>query len=96
MPLPANRKNAKPPKSKATNKQRNSEEHDASLGMLAPDGYDDNEDLLNMEIPPLPEQMAGCSGPGGRLMISHIEVENFKSYYGRQKIGPFHKVSKLL
>ncbi|KAI1723013.1 SMC proteins flexible hinge domain-containing protein [Ditylenchus destructor] len=91
MPLPANRKNAKPPKSKTANKQRNSEEHDSSLGLLAPDGYDDNEDLLTMEIPPLPEQMAGCSGPGARLIISHIDVDNFKSYFGRQKIGPFHK-----
>ncbi|CAD2221057.1 AAA ATPase domain/RecF/RecN/SMC N terminal domain/AAA domain/AAA domain, putative AbiEii toxin, Type IV TA system, putative [Angomonas deanei] len=26
-----------------------------------------------------------------RLVIKDIDVENFKSYYGRHKIGPFHK-----
>ena len=26
-----------------------------------------------------------------RLMISKIVMENFKSYGGRQEIGPFHK-----
>ena len=26
-----------------------------------------------------------------RLMITHIENENFKSYYGKQTLGPFHK-----
>lgn len=26
-------------------------------------------------------------------MITHITVENFKSYYGKQDIGPFHHVS---
>lgn len=27
-----------------------------------------------------------------RLVATHIVVENFKSYYGRHIIGPFHKV----
>ena len=27
----------------------------------------------------------------GRLWISHLEVENFKSYANRRVIGPFHK-----
>lgn len=26
-----------------------------------------------------------------RLMITRIELENFKSYYGRKVIGPLHK-----
>ena len=30
--------------------------------------------------------------PKPRLVISQIVVENFKSYAGRQTIGPFHKV----
>lgn len=29
----------------------------------------------------------------GRLIIEKIVVDNFKSYAGRQEIGPFHKVS---
>ena len=30
--------------------------------------------------------------PTERLVITHIEVENFKSYYGKHTFGPFHKV----
>lgn len=28
----------------------------------------------------------------GRLIIDKIVIENFKSYAGRQEVGPFHKV----
>lgn len=54
--------------------------------------FDVNENLLNMEIPLPPPLLMNSDGTGARLMITHIEVENFKSYYGRQIIGPFHKV----
>ncbi|VDD88634.1 unnamed protein product [Enterobius vermicularis] len=50
-----------------------------------------SQDLLNMEIPPMPEPVMSSDGSGQRLMIESIEVENFKSYYGRQVIGPFHQ-----
>ena len=30
--------------------------------------------------------------PSPRLIIQQIVMENFKSYAGRQVIGPFHKV----
>ena len=30
-----------------------------------------------------------------RLMITHIDNVNFKSYAGKQTLGPFHKVSIL-
>ena len=30
--------------------------------------------------------------PGQRLMITKLELENFKSYLGVQSVGPFHKV----
>ena len=30
-------------------------------------------------------------GDGSRLVISHIENENFKSYAGKQILGPFHR-----
>uniref|UniRef100_A0A914I5F6 Structural maintenance of chromosomes protein 4 n=1 Tax=Globodera rostochiensis TaxID=31243 RepID=A0A914I5F6_GLORO len=49
----------------------------------------DEEDLLNMKIPAPPESF--MHRDGNRMVISHIEVENFKSYHGRQIIGPFHK-----
>jgi hypothetical protein len=33
--------------------------------------------------------------PRPRLVINQIVTENFKSYAGRQIIGPFHKVAKI-
>ena len=35
------------------------------------------------------------SGPKSRLVIHKMALVNFKSYAGRQEIGPFHKVSTL-
>lgn len=35
--------------------------------------------------------MSQSSASGGRLMISQMELENFKSYAGLQRVGPFHK-----
>src|SRR5690606_14625491 len=34
------------------------------------------------------------TGPVPRLMITHMELENFKSYAGKISIGPFHKVRR--
>merc|ERR1712156_86121 len=39
--------------------------------------------------PPLPALTLDNSGP--RLIITHIENEWFKSYAGKQVLGPFHK-----
>ncbi|VDN21898.1 unnamed protein product [Gongylonema pulchrum] len=49
-----------------------------------------DQNLLNMEIPPLPEPVMSADGSGQRLMITSIDVENFKSYYGKHVLGPFH------
>lgn len=51
------------------------------------------QDLLLMEIPSMPEPVMSTDGSGERLMITSIEVENFKSYFGRHVLGPFHHVS---
>lgn len=40
--------------------------------------------------PPPPPKFSG-DGTGERLVITHIENENFKSYAGRQLLGVFHK-----
>lgn len=45
-----------------------------------------------MEIPPMPEPVMSADGSGQRLMITSIDVENFKSYYGKHVLGPFHQV----
>jgi hypothetical protein len=42
-----------------------------------------------------PTMEPSSNAPPPRLMISHMELNNFKSYYGSKMIGPFHKVSAL-
>ncbi|KAL3088381.1 hypothetical protein niasHT_028734 [Heterodera trifolii] len=56
---------------------------------VIPNVFDAEKDLLNMKIPAPPESF--MHRDGNRMVISHIEVENFKCYYGGQIIGPFHK-----
>jgi structural maintenance of chromosome 4 len=41
-----------------------------------------------MEAGPAP---AANAAPKERLMIKHMQMVNFKSYYGVQDVGPFHK-----
>ncbi|VDO24177.1 unnamed protein product [Haemonchus placei] len=51
----------------------------------------ESEDLLRMVIPPRPQPCMKPDGSGARLVIKEIVATNFKSYFGRQRIGPFHK-----
>ena len=46
-------------------------------------------DGIYIPPPPPPSLTFECEGP--RLVITHIENENFKSYAGKQTLGPFHK-----
>ena len=43
-------------------------------------------------IPPRPTEFGEVDTTGPRLMITHINNLNFKSYAGEQRVGPFHKV----
>lgn len=62
---------------------------------------DEEERSLFEPIPmPAPETLTQAmpeqpSGPVARLVIHKIVLVNFKSYAGRQEIGPFHKVSVI-
>jgi structural maintenance of chromosome 4 len=47
-------------------------------------------------IPPPPNPVSSNETTGPRLIITHIENENFKSYAGKQVLGPFHKVLGML
>jgi hypothetical protein len=38
------------------------------------------------------EHMDASEGPQRRLIIKEMVLENFKSYAGEQRVGPFHKV----
>lgn len=40
----------------------------------------------SMAVPPTPE----LSGPKARTVIKYLVLHNFKSYAGRQEVGPFH------
>lgn len=44
-------------------------------------------------IPPPIKPHCSMEAGGPRLMITHIENENFKSYAGIVHLGPFHHVS---
>ena len=63
--------------------------------------YEEEHSLLDDIRPPpkvtqqpiIPEEPAG---PKPRLVIHKMALINFKSYAGRQEIGPFHKVRHLL
>ena len=48
--------------------------------------------ISNDEIPTAPT--FGPIQNSKRLIVDHIVLENFKSYAGRQVIGPFHQVIK--
>ena len=45
----------------------------------------------NIYIPPPPLPALSLDNNGPRLVITHIENEWFKSYAGKQVLGPFHK-----
>ena len=46
-----------------------------------------------IEIPDMVQSVATYAADGPRLMITQIVNENFKSYAGVQKLGPFNKVT---
>nr|XP_045624012.1 structural maintenance of chromosomes protein 4-like [Procambarus clarkii] len=58
---------------------------------------DDDEDdeggirIGDIYLPPPPLPACTFDSTGPRLVITHIENEFFKSYAGRQVLGPFHK-----
>lgn len=43
-------------------------------------------------VPDLLDSSKLIEGDGPRLVITYIVNENFKSYAGVKKLGPFHKV----
>lgn len=64
--------------------------------------FSDDEDLSDIEecevfngirIPVEgPPIVSAENNPGPRMVIKNIVANNFKSYYGKVDIGPFHKV----
>ncbi|XP_042649553.1 structural maintenance of chromosomes protein 4 isoform X2 [Tyto alba] len=71
-------------------------EGNRELGEVPPQASDEMLDNQSLEEilgsispPPLPAMTNEAGAP--RLMITHIVNQNFKSYAGKQTLGPFHK-----
>ncbi|KJH49149.1 putative dGTPase [Dictyocaulus viviparus] len=94
------KKQAKPNTPAKVNRAVSKESKKAADQKKVPSSSDDenefiedyeNEDLLRMVIPPRPQPCMKSDGSGARLVIREIVATNFKSYFGTQRIGPFHK-----
>merc|ERR1712110_1149202 len=71
---------------KEAEKDPDGEFHDEDGGIhIHMKGYES----IYIAPPPPPSLTFECEGP--RLIITHIENENFKSYQGKRTLGPFHK-----
>ena len=87
-PIRANRRNAKQNSSPSQSTKRaapvveDEEEH----SLLEPR---EPKPKPQSQVPPPPPEEP--SGPKSRLVIHKMALVNFKSYAGRQEIGPFHK-----
>ena len=71
------------------------------LPSITPPVHEEEKSLLDdLPISPskarrAPPPLEEPQGPRPRLVIHKLVLVNFKSYAGRQEIGPFHKVSNL-
>jgi structural maintenance of chromosome 4 len=67
---------------------------DPDADVVDEDGEDRNEGGMyfgDIYIPPAPAPSLTMDASGPRLVITHIENFYFKSYAGKQVLGPFHK-----
>ncbi len=67
-----------------TNDINSSQQDQPSQPELQPQSQPDPEPA------PEPGPQENSNKPLPRLVLTQIELENFKSYYGRRIIGPFH------
>ena len=65
------------------------DEDEKSLLDVIPPPLSQSQPRSQSQMPPPPEEP---KGPQARLTIHKMALINFKSYAGRQEIGPFHKV----
>ena len=89
-----------PPRSKSTSAKLQ-ESRKASGKAVAESAEEEEEEERSLfEPPPMPPPSRltqavpeESSAPKARLVIHKLALVNFKSYAGRQEIGPFHKVA---
>uniref|UniRef100_A0A1B6M2T8 Structural maintenance of chromosomes protein n=1 Tax=Graphocephala atropunctata TaxID=36148 RepID=A0A1B6M2T8_9HEMI len=90
-----NNKNAKeappPGPSKAMEVDESDEDSDQEEYHVREGGINIPTREGNIYIPPAPPAVCSLDTNGPRLIITHIENENFKSYAGKRVLGPFHK-----
>ncbi|XP_037088683.1 LOW QUALITY PROTEIN: structural maintenance of chromosomes protein 4-like [Pollicipes pollicipes] len=66
---------------------------DEPMEVEEPDEEDEEGGIRigDIYLPPPPPPACTFESNGPRLIITHIENENFKSYLGKKVLGPFHK-----
>lgn len=86
-----------PPKRKAQQAANNAAAAATNQTDAVPQG---ERDTLIKELNEMPDIFSISIAPKfegsleeSPLLITHIDAENFKSYFGKQTIGPFHHVS---
>ncbi|BFZ59269.1 Structural maintenance of chromosomes protein 4 [Saitoella coloradoensis] len=67
-------------------------DHKENAEKLANLKLDPNQHPINthLPLPPKTAPITESEGPRRRVVITHLVLYNFKSYAGRQEIGPFH------
>lgn len=100
----------KKPSSRTNHRTSEEHSMDEDEGETKPTGVDEEDEELEEEksllidyppsLPPASQSQAKAvpeepKGPQSRLVIHKLALVNFKSYAGRQEIGPFHKVQKI-
>jgi structural maintenance of chromosome 4 len=77
--------------------EQENEEHESSSQPVAPEKFDRKVSFApSTETPPSQEINDDSKKKQPRLVMKKMVLNNFKSYAGRQVIGPFHKVNILL
>lgn len=90
-------KKSRTPKGKSAQPEETNEaeENEERRGNFEEDDTHSDEEggirIGDIYIPPPPPATTGVDLSGPRLIITHIENENFKSYAGKTVLGPFHK-----
>jgi structural maintenance of chromosome 4 len=89
-----------PPPAQSRPKSSQAEDKDNAPSEMPTVEEEDEEERSLFDPPPMPPPsslpnttLEEPAGPKSRLVIHKMALINFKSYAGRQEIGPFHKVN---
>ncbi|XP_076044466.1 structural maintenance of chromosomes 4-like protein gluon [Oratosquilla oratoria] len=93
--MPAEKRTSKAKKDKEDEKKEPEKPESNRCEDVEMEDEDEDEEggirIGDIYLPPPPPPACTFDSTGPRLVITHIENEFFKSYAGRQVLGPFHK-----